>query len=265
MTNSILHIVGRPAVHYCERKWKWQPQPFKDFDVWIVFSGRGQLTANGTQYEVSAGSSLIFQPGDIIRCSHDPDNPLVVFSCHFHCGETGKEMRYRKDLIRTNVVESDLLQSCAKLAAKVFDDGSTGREFSTALVAQMVAQINYLFGHDPSPKPNQFKLADLTLDIRSRPGDSWSVAKMAAKCGFSEPHFNRVFRKAYDCSPTQYVIRHRILRAIALLRDSDMTLQQIADSLGYQDIFFFHRQFRRVAKTTPRSIRLGVKCVLDTK
>jgi len=57
--------------------------------------------------------------------------------------------------------------------------------------------------------------------------------------------------------PGQFVIRQRVLRAITLLRESDLPIQQIAETLGYNDVFFFHRQFRRVAGATPRSVRLG--------
>ena len=47
------------------------------------------------------------------------------------------------------------------------------------------------------------------------------------------------------------MIRARIERARRLLEESSLSLEQVASSLGYTDVYFFHRQFKAVAGVTP--------------
>lgn len=47
------------------------------------------------------------------------------------------------------------------------------------------------------------------------------------------------------------MIRARIERARHLMRESPLSLKQIAATLGYTDVYFFHRQFKAVTGLTP--------------
>ena len=101
------------------------------------------------------------------------------------------------------------------------------------------------------------------MEIRSAPGRAWTIPAMARHCGLSVPHFNRLWLATFHSSPGRYLIEHRIQRATQLLRESDLSIQQIAESLGYNDVYFFHRQFRQLTGVTPRAARLGAPSLLD--
>jgi len=61
-------------------------------------------------------------------------------------------------------------------------------------------------------------------------------------------------------SPKEFMIKQRMGRALALLRESSHTVTQIADLLGYQDLGFFSRQFKENIGISPDHIRQrGVK------
>jgi len=78
---------------------------------------------------------------------------------------------------------------------------------------------------------------------------------LAEACGFSLGHFSRIFHRQFGCTPQQYLLRRRIDRARHLLLESDLSVQQVAQALGYRDIFFFTRQFKAVAKQPPATFR----------
>jgi len=52
-----------------------------------------------------------------------------------------------------------------------------------------------------------------------------------------------------------YVIRARIERAQHLLLYAGMNVTEVADALGYRDIFFFSRQFKQYTGKSPSEIR----------
>ena len=251
--------LSRPLIHHCEKNWSWNPDPLPDFDLWLVLAGTGEIGLQGEIYPVRAGSCLLFQPGDAPHGRHDPVHPLVVFASHFRFDGAARR-RLERGAIHGRLSEWELARRSGETAARVFDEGPTGRQLATALVGQMVAQLLHA---RTQPGKEAGGLSSLALEIRSQPARPWNVAAMARRCSMSAPHFNRRFRRQFGQSPMQYVIAARVARASTLLRESDMTLAEIAASTGYQEVFFFHRQFRQIAGVTPRAVRLGEATRLD--
>jgi len=78
---------------------------------------------------------------------------------------------------------------------------------------------------------------------------------MASQAGYSPDHFSRLFKRILGISPQAHAIRVRIDRARQLLIESSLTISQIADALGYDDVFFFSRQFKARTGQTPGQYR----------
>lgn len=78
---------------------------------------------------------------------------------------------------------------------------------------------------------------------------------LAALAGMSPRTFRRRFAEWMGISPRDYVIRHRTARAKELLGGTDRPIKQIAAELGYQDVFFFNRQFRTITGVPPAAYR----------
>lgn len=249
-----------PQIHHCEPGWSWSPSPFRDFDLWLVFSGRGGLETRGRSYALERGSGFLFQPGDTLRAHHDPADPLLVFSCHFLSAQrpSGRR-RVCREVLYARLEDLGAWRRDAELAARVFAQGPSGRLLADTILAQLVAHFFHAWTTAGETGPHDPKLDLLALEIRSSPGAPRTVRDMARFCALSIPHFNRKFREAFGMAPRHYVIHQKILRAASLLRESSMPIQQIAASLGYSDVFFFHRQFRRMAGATPRAVRLGAE------
>ena len=62
-------------------------------------------------------------------------------------------------------------------------------------------------------------------------------------------------RAAAGIPLSEYVIAARLNRARFLLRETDQKLSRIAESLGYQDVSFFCRQFKNRTGYSPGQFR----------
>lgn len=56
-------------------------------------------------------------------------------------------------------------------------------------------------------------------------------------------------------SVQSYMIRMRIERAEHLLQYAGMSVSEVADALGYRDVFFFSRQFKQYTGRAPSTLR----------
>ena len=72
----------------------------------------------------------------------------------------------------------------------------------------------------------------------------------------SRSNLMRVFRAATGQSPIEYLLRLRIQKAMALLRNTDLTITEIAMEVGFNDSNYFTRQFKRVQGSSPTRFRV---------
>ena len=85
----------------------------------------------------------------------------------------------------------------------------------------------------------------LAAAIRREPGRHWTLDDMAGRTSLSRAQFARRFREIFGTSPMDFVIQSRLERASHLLTETEMTPAQISIALGYCDVYFFARQFKK--------------------
>lgn len=83
----------------------------------------------------------------------------------------------------------------------------------------------------------------------------WTVARLAVLCAMSPAHFARAFHQAFGTPPHRYLLTRRIERAMALLRETDLAVTQIALQTGWNSQGTFGRVFREIAGCTPTQFR----------
>ncbi|MEJ8797934.1 AraC family transcriptional regulator [Trinickia caryophylli] len=85
--------------------------------------------------------------------------------------------------------------------------------------------------------------------------ESWSVKRLSAVSGVSEAHFARSFKRAFGVPPHRYLLTRRIEQAIALLRDTELTITEIAFATGWESLGTFGRIFRDITGRSPSAMR----------
>lgn len=89
--------------------------------------------------------------------------------------------------------------------------------------------------------------------------DSYSnpiqVKDMAAIASLGERTFLRHFRTATGKTPGQYVQQVRIEAAQTLLETTDLGVDRVAESIGYEDYSAFRKLFKRIMGCTPSAYR----------
>lgn len=77
----------------------------------------------------------------------------------------------------------------------------------------------------------------------------------AALLNLSVSHFCHLFKDATGETLTDYLNHYRTEKALTLLKDTDMSITQIALAVGYNDPGYFARQFRLIRHASPSEIR----------
>ena len=125
------------------------------------------------------------------------------------------------------------------------------RRKASALLEDLL--IDLAMRSDPSEQP-WGPLVEYVLGFMDRHLDrKLSIDKLADLVGISRRSLTRRFRRATGRSITVYHLEKRVAVAASMLRiHPDITLREVADTLGFCDEFHFSRTFRKHMGVSPR-------------
>lgn len=81
------------------------------------------------------------------------------------------------------------------------------------------------------------------------------VGNLAAMCNMSCTHFRRIFKQIMGRSPAEYLLEVRMNMAKSMLKTTDMTIADVALSVGFDSLSSFNRHFRKSGVFAPREYR----------
>ncbi len=82
-----------------------------------------------------------------------------------------------------------------------------------------------------------------------------TLERISQEAGFSPYHFIRLFRAAYRQTPHQYLVQRRIDKAKRLLRTTDLPVNAICYTVGFESLGSFSTLFRRIVGLSPGTYR----------
>jgi AraC-like DNA-binding protein len=85
------------------------------------------------------------------------------------------------------------------------------------------------------------------------------IDRLAEQFGYSRSYFSKMFKKVNRVTPVEFLTSLRTGKARQMLRERpDLSVEQIACSVGYQDALYFSKQFRKVYGLSPSEYRKSV-------
>ncbi len=120
-------------------------------------------------------------------------------------------------------------------------------QFVYELVRQLRVQTVNVIPADPAEQAMRY--------IHEHYTEAITLDMLASMLDCSASHLSRQFKQRADCSPIEYMIRLRIDKARHLLLRTDESLQGIASAIGYSDVYYFSRIFKKHAGLSPLKFR----------
>ena len=108
----------------------------------------------------------------------------------------------------------------------------------------------------PSPAlPHQSALFEAIGYMREHLGKNISVTDMAEHIGYSPSHFHYLFKSYTQHTPYAYFLSLKINQARYLLLNTDKTLTEISEELGFCKVSQFCNTFKKAFQMTPAKFR----------
>lgn len=258
--------INTAARFVCRPDWSWDTANtwWEDNDLWLVLAGSGRLDTPERSYPLCRGDCFLLRGGRRYRGSHDPEAPLTVVAVHFDVLDNGVPERPPSALPpeHRRVEDPEFVSQCVERLLRAHRAFPSPEYRPNEAVFWLEAALKEIEAVDRttevSSNPPEARVREVRDYILAHPTVRPTLEDLARACGLSVTHFVRLFRRLCGVPPGAYIIRNRIAAAKNLLRDSSHSIQRIAEILGYQDQFFFSRQFRKHTGTPPQEFRIRI-------
>ncbi|GGQ14943.1 AraC family transcriptional regulator [Streptomyces mutabilis] len=236
------------------------PAPFRLVD------GPTTLDRPHTEYEIACfppDAECTAQELGGIRWGTDPDGATALIVGAYRASGHRHE-RLLRALPSVLVINEDV-EVCAWLETAAADAARLPAG-SQALMDRLldwalVCTLRNWFDEAGADAPSWYRgLADPVLApalqaFHGRPAEPWTVASLAHQAGVSRALFAKRFTELMGRPPLAYLTECRMADAEALLTDTDLSIAQIAKSVGYADAFGFSAAFKRHKGQSPSRFR----------
>jgi AraC-like DNA-binding protein len=238
----------------------------------LIVLHRGRCHCHGRNPAVAAAPAVVASAPDG-KFSLPPktratrfvfDKPFLdeaLFACSpaaaFHFGGPGQAPRI------FSLAETQARRTSLLVAAMVEDYRVRSLNHRELLRLQF-AQLLVLLGEsekEAAParpvRPARWNVDDVVAYVREHYAERTSLDELAERCGVNPTHLSRSFRQTTGTPLFEFINRIRIQKACGLLKRTDLTVLEIAVSVGYNNVSFFNRYFRKLMRMSPREYRAG--------
>ncbi|WP_166676353.1 helix-turn-helix transcriptional regulator [Paraburkholderia rhizosphaerae] len=152
--------------------------------------------------------------------------------------------------------DAQLLAAAGQLADEAAAGFSSGPSYWNELTDVLYGRLfqNYLFAAERSVDRTALEprvMARINAYVTAHLCEPIDVDTIAAVAGKGRFHFPRIFRRSVGMSPYQYLVQLRLRHAIKMIRESEMSLVEIAAATGFVDQSHLCRWVKRVYGATP--------------
>nr|MBP7564966.1 helix-turn-helix transcriptional regulator [Burkholderiaceae bacterium] len=190
---------------------------------------------------------------------------LRALDVHLDSHQMQQLMHLDNGSVLCNAALTSRIQACL---ARIHAEDAAAPSFAPLFQARSIELLTYvmldlveLLRPDRSAgatgRPASQVVSKVQACIDDQPSRSWTVAELARQGGCSESRLQRDFRNATGVSVHQYLRAARLDLAARLLRETHLSVQQVAQEAGWQCHGRFGAAFREHHGVTPLAFRLA--------
>lgn len=238
----------------------------ESYRIMLVLAGSGTLHVDSTREDLQPGDVLAIPPGSA-HWLDGPDPSPRVLGFEFFPGSLLEPTEF--PVLQT--VFSDPVAHCQgavageieRLLRKVRgEQRHPGRSGLLALRAYTLTLLVEIDRHKAraANRPRaeieaERQMAAVRAMIESRLTEPLPLTELATSAHTSPRQLTALFKRAYGLTPLQYQTRLRIATAQEMLCHTGTSVQEIAHSVGYENLSHFYRLFEHHAGMPPGRFR----------
>jgi len=256
-----------------------QPKRLSSLLLYRITKGRTRWSVNGKSFLLREGDIFLLFPGQVFGGVESSESALLqvesveVLLCQGSKRLTGSSLARalkcsaedaRKIVTALDALERPVLRP-GDFLARAFHALTTGTETENELyrrisVLHLLAGLSSICSSGAltgaaNRSEAESEVALFLSELENRCDEPWTLESMAAGAGLKRSRFGSLCRKLTGESPAVYLNRLRIRRSRRLLRNTELSVTEIAFDCGFSSSQYFAKMFRRFQGHEPTHYR----------
>ncbi len=235
---------------------KWGPEAKKTYRLYYVTEGRGMITVDDINFFVTAGQSFLTFPSSTVKAEPDKNDAWSFKWVEFRGLEAAWLISQTVFSKKHPVVDKIPVPDFEEYF-DVFESNYNSMYARCRAGAKIIILLSYYLEYFPciTTASNNYAIMARDYIEKNYRNPEFSVKSVADYVKIDRTYLYRLFKEETGESVIDYINNRRISRAEAMLADENISIKDIAYSVGFSDQMYFSRVFKKLKGKTPTEFR----------
>ncbi len=244
------------------------------FEIFLIIEGSVTHIVNGIIQQLDEGTLVFIRPGDVHKyiCKEEKVRFLnlaiskqTMYRLMDYLGSAFNKNKMLGSILPPSVKVSDkfkrkMLKNFQKVNTLSSDKISGFKLFMRAYLMEIITSC-FLTDDEASENDDNIPewLSDVCKQMYIKENFVAGNKRMVELSGKSREYLSRSLKKYMNTSLSDYVYNIRLEYASNMLKNSNMSISEICDDCGFDNLSYFYRKFNERYGSTPSAFRKSIQ------
>ena len=244
--------------------WHSVPHTHNHLELFYIVGGKGQFLIQDQLYPVNSNNLVIINPNVTHTEVSLNAQPLEYIVLGIEGIELATSESSNGQFNILDHFESVDISSCLRNILREMEQKNTGYEdvcqaYMEILIIRLMRNTALAVPTESQVVSGNRQCAAVKRYIDLHFKESLTLDQLAEDAHMNKYYLSHAFKRVYGTSPINYMITKRIEESKYLLAETDLSMSQIAQLLGFSSLSYFSQVFRRTQSVSPMEYRQNAK------
>ncbi len=235
-------------------------------EIKYVLNGKINVMVETDVISASKGEIIFMNPYEIhsnVPAESDGEYALLMIGLDYFSTVGISNINLRRLMIDTQLRIKRHIKNpeILEIIKNIIAENSSKKDYSDILVSALMQQLFAILFREEQDIKNNSSIVNRTKNyktiepavimLRDDYNKTFSGDTLAQACNLNREYFCRVFKKAMGKTPIEYQTECRIRIADLLLKQGNLSIKEISQSVGFEDVSYFSRVYKKIKGIPP--------------
>ena len=246
--------------------WHSVPHTHNHTELFFIVSGKGQFLIQDQIFPVDVNNLVIINPNVPHTEASLNAQPLEYIVLGIDGIELATKENSNGEFCILGHFESVDISSCLRNILREMELKNTGymdvcQAYMEILIIRLMRNTDLAVQTQPQVISGNSQCAAVRRYIDLHFKEPLTLEQLSEEAHINKYYLSHAFKREYGVSPINYMISRRIDESKYLLAETDLSMSQIAQLLGFSSLSYFSQVFRKIHGSSPMEFRQSSKHV----
>lgn len=258
MARSLFYYVQSGGLLWATERYRTERQDLNSMLLVYTLNGKGYLEYREKSYTLTPGMGFLINCMNYQLYYTDPQDLWEITWIHFNGSESAGYVERLYEIqgpVFHVPATSSILANMKDIHTMMKQKDPRLDVQASCLIVQILTEL-LLRSYEGSGKNTLPSPVDRVIrQIEERYDRPLNLDALAQSVGMSKYHLSRIFKKHTGFSPYEYLLNERLTQGKTLLQNTRLSVEEIAQRVGFNSASHFIRMFRKYEGLTPLQFR----------